>query len=43
MSMGVRIVILLCCAYAGWHTGSVQFGGLPDHEQFIQTASPQLR
>ena len=38
MSMGVRIVILLCFAYAGWHTGSVQFGRLHDHEQLIQAA-----
>jgi hypothetical protein len=43
MYMGVRIVILLCCAYAGWQTGSVQFGRLQDHEQLIQTASPQFR
>jgi hypothetical protein len=43
MSMGVRIVIVLCCAYAGWHTGSVQLGGLQDHELLIQAVSFQFR
>ena len=43
MSMGVRIVILLCCAYAGWHTGSVQFGGLQEHEQVVQSSELPVR
>jgi hypothetical protein len=25
MSIGIRIAIVLVCAYAGWQTGSVQF------------------
>jgi hypothetical protein len=41
--MGVRIVILLCCAYAGWRTGSVQFGGLQEHEQVVQSSELPVR
>jgi hypothetical protein len=33
MAIGLRIVILLCCAYAGWQTASVQFGELPEFQQ----------
>lgn len=33
MIVGLRIVILLCCAYAGWQTPSVQFGELPEAQQ----------
>lgn len=33
MSIGLRIAMLLCCAYAGWQTAAVQSGELPVFQQ----------
>jgi hypothetical protein len=40
MSIGLRIVIVLVCAYAGWYTASVQFGELPKPQQQEQLQIP---
>ena len=36
MSIGLRVVILLVCAYAGWETAGLQFGRLPEPQQLTQ-------
>ena len=40
MAVGLRIVIFLCCAYAGWQTASVQFGEMPESQQQEQFQIP---
>ena len=40
MAVGLRIVIFLCCAYAGWQTASVQFGEPPGRQQQAQIPNP---
>jgi hypothetical protein len=40
MSNGLRIVILLGCAYAGWQTASVQLPELPKSQP--QEVSPKI-
>ena len=34
MSIAIRILLLLCCAYAGWEAAGIQYGELqePQHE-----------
>jgi hypothetical protein len=39
MSIGLRIVVLLCCAYAGWQTASIQFEALPELRELDQESS----
>jgi hypothetical protein len=40
MSIGLRIVVLLVFAYAGWQTASVEFGEMPGCQQQEQIQSP---
>jgi hypothetical protein len=40
MAIGLRVVIVLVCAYAGWYAGSVQFGELPEPQQQEQLQVP---
>jgi hypothetical protein len=39
MLIGLRIVVLLCCAYAGWQAANVQFQAVPE----IQELAPESR
>lgn len=36
MSVGLRIFILLCCAYGGWETAGVEFGQLAVPQPQVQ-------
>jgi hypothetical protein len=43
MSIGIRIAIVLVCAYAGWQTGNVQFAEPPGHQHLTPSGVlPQL-
>jgi hypothetical protein len=37
MSIGIRVAIVLVCAYAGWQTANVQFGELPEPQHLTQS------
>ncbi len=36
MSIGLRVIMILVCAYAGWQTASVQFGDVSEPQHLTQ-------
>jgi hypothetical protein len=40
MSIGMRIAIVLVCAYAGWQTGSVHFAEPPAPQHLAPSGVP---
>jgi hypothetical protein len=42
MPIGLRVIVILACAYAGWQTAGVHSGKLPELQQRTNITAPNL-